>query len=141
MKTWTQKDVDSVKPDNYGVRHFPANTIFGKGCSFGEWCSFGECCRFGEGCSFGEWCKLEKTKPLIGSTVYSFGGFGSSNRTTYFIPMKSGIYVRCGCWAGSIKEFRTRVSEVYEDNDIAQEYLAICDVATMRWKRELKDGE
>ena len=64
-KIWTQKDVDKVKANKYGVRVFPAHTRFAEWCrfdercSFGEWCSFGEVCSFGEGCRFGERCKAQ----------------------------------------------------------------------------------
>jgi hypothetical protein len=74
--------------------------------------------------------------------MYTFGGFGSDNRTTYFIPTAAGLYVRCGCWAGSIDDFRQRIIDVHGDSEIAAEYLAICDVAEMRRNRAIdKDHE
>jgi hypothetical protein len=114
---------------------------FGEGARFGAHASFGEWASFGENASFGKGAKLENTKRLLGSTIYAFGGFGSANRTTYCIPMKSGIYVRCGCWAGSMQDFRRRIADVCGASDIAREYLAICDIAEMRRRRELKTAD
>ena len=130
MRKITQAEFDAF-PIIDGVRRCPGQTDYSLVGSFGPGASFGE------GASFGAGCKLENTKPIIGSAVYSFGGFGRENRTTYMIPTKSGIFVRCGCWSGLIWAFRERVVEVHGDSAIAAEYLAICDVAEIRWKREL----
>ena len=56
MKIWTQKDVDSMKPDKYGIKQFPANTRFAEGCSFAKGCRFAERCSFAEWCSFAKGC-------------------------------------------------------------------------------------
>jgi hypothetical protein len=128
---------------------FGNHAIFGECASFGAFATFGNHAIFGGGAIFGAFttfgggAKLEGNKPLLGNAIYSFGGFGSVNRTTYFIPMRDGIYVRCGCWAGDIEEFRERVADVHGESAVAREYLAICDVAEMRRHRELQatDGE
>ena len=124
--------------NNFGADNsFGARNSFGEGNRFGAYNNFGENNRFGARNNFGEGCKLEKTKPLIGRVVYYGGGYGSEGRTTYAIPMKSGVYVRCGCWAGSLKEFRERVEKVYQDNPIQEEYLLLANLFEVRWKREI----
>jgi len=45
----------------------------------------------------------------------NIGNIGSRNRTTYFWYDKRGIYVRCGCWAGWLEDFKKRVKETYPD--------------------------
>ena len=127
---------------------FGAWASFGKGARFGTWASFGEGAVFGEGARFGAWasfgegavfgkgCLLENTKKLIGNTVYSTSGFGSKNRTTYGIPTAKTVYVRCGCWFGSLMEFRARIAEVYAESPILVEYGLVADLFEARWNRE-----
>ena len=54
-------------------------------------------------------------------------GFGSKNRTTAFFRTKDGsIDVKCGCFSGTLDEFRNKVKETHGDNKYAQQYnLAI----------------
>ena len=126
----TQEEFDALPIVN-GWRSCPSNTDYSLVNRFAAGNSFGADNSFGAG------CKLEKTKPLIGRVVYYGGGYGSEGRTTYAIPMKSGVYVRCGCWAGSLKEFRERIKKIYQDNQIQEEYLLLADLFEVRWKREI----
>lgn len=96
---------------------------FGMECSFGKHCSFGERCSFGELCSFGERCKCE-----FGTfkAMYTAGGFGSVGRTTYFFHMDDDrIYVRCGCFAGTIDAWENMVKKTHRFNRYAQAYAMI----------------
>jgi hypothetical protein len=105
-------------------------------------CSFGEKCPFGERCSFGEGCSLEGQQ-LIGERINACGGFGSDGRTTYGIPTKEGVWVRCGCWFGALKDFRERVQSVYpaQSHTISTEYQLLADLFEARWLREMKEDE
>ena len=108
---------------------------FGEGCSFGEWCSFGECCSFGEWCSFGEGCRFGEGCNLENNLrfeniseqidrVIKIDRIGSRKGCTYFFKTLSQIYVRCGCFFGTIEEFEAQVNETHKDNDkYRQEYL------------------
>jgi hypothetical protein len=49
---------------------------------------------------------------------------------------KTGCEVRCGCFNGTLEEFRARVKETHGDNQYAKEYLAIADIAEMRFGKE-----
>ena len=86
----------------------------------------------------GEGCSLELNKFLIGTAIYSAGGFGSENRTTYGVPTAEGVFVRCGCWSGTLDEFKVRVEEEYWGDEIAAEYLLVAALFEARWKREMQ---
>ena len=76
----------------------------------------------------------------ISSNDYAYiHGFGSENRTTTFFRTKDGsIDVKCGCFSGTLDEFRNEVKETHGDNYYAKEYLAIADLMEMRFNREEK---
>jgi len=54
------------------------------------------------------------------------GGFGTQKRTSYFFRMTNGsINVRCGCFAGTLSEWKEKVKETHEDGYLAKSYLAL----------------
>ena len=56
-------------------------------------------------------------------------GFGSEERTTTFFRCKDrNIRVNCGCFYGTIDEFRYKVHETHGDSKYAKEYLMIADL-------------
>jgi hypothetical protein len=83
---------------------------------------------------------LEGDKIMIGQTIYSAGGLGSENRTTYGIPTAEGVFVRCGCWSGWLPQFRERVVSVYAKSPINTEYLLVADLFEARWNRQVTEG-
>ena len=115
MRRYTLEDFKTFEKDEYGVlicpqgdytslKNIPAR------CSFGEWCSFGEGCE----CEFGKFQKM-----------LSAGGFGREGRTTYFFRCTDGIYVRCGCFAGTLDEWAERVQKTHRDSVYGRGYLAL----------------
>ena len=63
-----------------------------------------------------------------------FVGFGSENRNTTFFKTKNGdIFVVCGCFRGTLKEFIREVKETHEDSKYAKEYLAIVEVVKIKF--------
>lgn len=86
---------------------------------------------FGEGCSFEGGHIAAPGYPLL-----TFGGFGSANRTTYAFNCKDGIVIRCGCFSGTLEEFRKKVRERHGDTPFAIEYLAVADLIERRFSRE-----
>ena len=63
--------------------------------------------------------------------------FGSENRTTTFYRTKDGsIGVKCGCFEGTLDEFKSKVKETHGDSCYAKEYLMIADLMEMRFNRE-----
>ena len=67
-------------------------------------------------------------------------GFGSEYRTTTFFRLKNSdeIGVRCGCFYGTIKEFREKVKETHGETKKAKEYLMLADLMEYRFSEEKK---
>ena len=64
-------------------------------------------------------------------------GFGSVYRNTTFFRCKDGsIKVACGCFFGTISEFREKVISSYGDEKLAKEYLMIADLMDMHFEKE-----
>lgn len=63
-------------------------------------------------------------------------GFGSELRCTTFFRQKSGgIGVKCGCFYGTLDEFRKKVVETHKETKYAKEYLMIADLMEMHFER------
>ena len=96
-----------------------------KQCPTGDYSkikSFGESCRFGERCSFENGhVTATNLQPF-----YKFSGFSSREMSeTYIFNCVDGVFVRCGCFFGSVDDFKNRViKEKGEDNG----YLKIVDL-------------
>ena len=62
-------------------------------------------------------------------------GLGSEYRTTTFFKLKNSdeIGVRCGCFYGTIKEFREKVKETHGESKKAKEYLMLADLMEYRF--------
>lgn len=62
-------------------------------------------------------------------------GFGSEYRTTTFFRQKDkSIGVVCGCFYGTLEEFRKKVKETHGDSKYAKEYLMIADLMETHFK-------
>lgn len=63
--------------------------------------------------------------------------FGSENRTTTFFRTKDGgVGVRCGCFYGTLNEFREKVKERHGDSRTAKEYLMLADLMEFRLSKD-----
>ena len=67
-------------------------------------------------------------------------GFGSECRTTTFFKLKNSdeIGVRCGCFYGTLKEFKEKVKETHGETKKAKEYLMLADLMEYRFSEEKK---
>lgn len=64
-------------------------------------------------------------------------GFGSAFRnTTFFRQADNTIGVVCGCFYGTLEEFRNKVSETHGDTKYAKEYLMIADLMEIHFANE-----
>ena len=65
-------------------------------------------------------------------------GFGSEYRTTTFFKLKNSdeIGVRCGCFYGTLKEFKEKVKETHGETKKAKEYLMLADLMKYRFSEE-----
>ena len=71
--------------------------------------------------------------------IATISGFGRKYRTTtFFRTNDNDIFVKCGCFFGTLDEFRKKVKETHGDNKYAKEYLMIADLMEMRFRGEEK---
>lgn len=64
-----------------------------------------------------------------------FKGFGRENRnTTMFRTKDRDVFVCCGCFTGSLKEFSEKVKETHGNSKYAKEYLACIEVAKIHFE-------
>ena len=69
--------------------------------------------------------------------IATISGFGSKYSTTTFFRTKNDeIAVKCGCFYGTLAEFREKVKETHGDNRYAKEYLMIADLMEMHFRGE-----
>ena len=74
---------------------------------------------------------------VSGDKDYAYAhGFGSCNRTTTFFRLKDGdVGVRCGCFYGTLAQFRDKVCETHGETKKAQEYLMLADLMKLRFEK------
>ena len=64
-------------------------------------------------------------------------GFGRECRnTTFFRTKDGGVSVVCGCFHGTMQEFREKVKETHGESKMAREYLMIADLMKMHFDKE-----
>ena len=69
--------------------------------------------------------------------IATISRFGSEYRTTTFFRTKNDeIAVKCGCFYGTLAEFREKVKKTHGDNRYAKEYLMIADLMEMHFRGE-----
>ena len=75
---------------------------------------------------------------VYGSADYAcVKGFGRECRnTTFFRTKDGGVSVVCGCFHGTMQEFREKVKETHGESKMAKEYLMIADLMKMHFDKE-----
>ena len=64
---------------------------------------------------------------------FTIGPIGSrSSYTTFYRNDENGISVRCGCFSGTIEEFKEKAKETHRDGKHAKAYLAAAELAKMQ---------
>ena len=67
----------------------------------------------------------------------TISGFGRVFRTTTFFRCKDNLVrCQCGCFYGTIDEFRSKVRETHGDSKYAKEYLMIADLMELHFKED-----
>ena len=105
--------------------------VFGNARVYGDAWVYGNAVVFGNAEVFGDaW--------VYGDADYAtVHGFGSEYRTTTFFRTKAGdIGVRCGCFYGTLEEFRAKVKETHGETKTAKEYLMVADLMEFRFSKE-----
>ena len=74
---------------------------------------------------------------VCGNGDYAYAhGFGSVNRTMTFFRLKDGgVGVRCGCFYGTLAQFRDKIRETHGESAIAEEYLDLAALMEKRFRR------
>ena len=74
---------------------------------------------------------------VCGQKDYSCtNGLGSIGSTTFFRTKDGGVTVSCGCFSGTISEFRENVKEAHKDTKLAKEYLMLADLMEYHFLEE-----
>jgi hypothetical protein len=78
-------------------------------------------------------CSFEGYEAKAGYPYLALSGAGSAQRTTYFFNFKDGIYVRSGCFFGTLAQFRKKVlAECPQPTDIKRlQYLGFANIAAV----------
>ena len=68
----------------------------------------------------------------------TISGFGSVNRTTTFFRTEDPniIKVVCGCFHGTLNEFKAKVIETHKDTKYAKEYLTAIEMVKIHFEIE-----
>ena len=92
---------------------------------------------YGNACVCGD-ARVYGDAMVYGNADYTTAnGFGSEYRTTTFFKQKDkSIGVRCGCFYGTIDEFRGKVKETHGESKRAKEYLVLADLMEYHFKEE-----
>lgn len=90
---------------------------------------------------YGYACVFDDARVCRDAQIFSnadyiyFKGFGSENRyTSMFRTKNRDVYVRCGCFTGSLKAFTDKVKETHGSGKYAKEYLACAEVAKIHFE-------
>ena len=133
MKRYTQKEFDGF-PVIGGAKQCPTGDYTAVDFN-GARSSIGARSNIGAWSHIGEGSMLEDDKALIGDTVFCVHGFGSRQASLYGIPTAEGVYIRCGCYAGWLADFREEVATIHECTPFAEEYRLAADLFELKWKR------
>ena len=99
---------------------------------------YGDAEVYGNAGVFGD-ARVSGDARVFGDADYATAsGFGSEYRTTTFFKLKDSneIGVRCGCFYGTLKEFRAKVKETHGESKKAKEYLMLADLMEYRFLEE-----
>lgn len=128
MEVYTPEDLERFERDENGRLICPSGDYtaiknFYDCCDFGEYCNLGERCGFGECCNLDNNLKFENIDEQV-DRVLKIDRIGSRRGCTYFFKTMSEIYVRCGCFFGTIAEFEAKVNETHKNNEqYRKEYI------------------
>ena len=111
--------------------------VFGDARVSGDAWVFGDARVSGDARVFGD-ARVSGDARVFGDADYAYAhGVGSINRTTTFFRLKDGgVGVRCGCFYGTLQEFRDKVRETHGESKTAELYLDLSALMEKRFRRE-----
>ena len=121
--------------------------VYGDACVYGDAWVYGDACVYGDAWVYGDARVYGNARVSGDARVYGdakilcdldyavTAGFGRVCRATTFFRCADGL-VRtcCGCFYGTLDEFREKVKKTHGDSKFAREYLAIADLMEMHFK-------
>ena len=101
----------------------------------------GNACVYGNARVYGNACVYGDARVSDDADYTTIKGFGTEYRNTTFFRCKDGsVKVACGCFLGTIDEFRRQVADTREGK-IAKEYLMIADLMEYHFAEEKENTE
>ena len=111
--------------------------VFGDAMVFGYAKVSGDAMVFGDAGVFGDARVPGNAKVHESSDIALIKGFGSEFRATSFFRCADGfVRCQCGCFYGTVDEFRSKVRETHGSSKYAKEYLMIADLMELHFKEE-----
>lgn len=117
--------------------------VYGKACIYGDaWVLdmarvHGMACVYGYDTFINDNARLYDDANISSNKdLCTFNYFGSrSDITTAFKTKDGDIKVSCGCFRGTLEEFREKVKITHGDNQYAKEYLMMSDLIELKLKQ------
>jgi hypothetical protein len=69
------------------------------------------------------------------------GPLGSRSAYTQIYRTNQGVYVKCGCFFGTIDEFAEKVKKTHAGNMYERDYIALIDYAKTHFANNYKDED
>ena len=137
---WIEKEENLAESGNawvYGDAQVYGNArvygdalVYGNARVYGNAWVFGNAQVYGDARVYGDAQVYGDARVFIQSHWLCIGPIGSRDDFTTFFRTKSlEIYVKCGCFRGSIQAFTKKVSETHGDSQYAKQYMAAIEVA------------
>ena len=68
--------------------------------------------------------------------ILLIGPIGSRADYTHIYCTDKGIYVKCGCFFGTVDEFASKVKDTHGDNKFATQYLKVIDFVNKYFEKD-----
>ena len=112
-------------------------SVHGDAMVYGDARVYGDASVFGDARVYGDARVSGEAKIHEPSDIALIKGFGSEFRATSFFRCVDGIVrCQCGCFYGTIDEFRSKVRKTHGDSKYAKEYLMIADLMELHFKED-----
>jgi hypothetical protein len=122
MKKYTQEEFDKLERDIYRF----------KVCPNGD---YSEIKSFGERCSFGAGCRFENKEFSTTNYFIRINNIGSRGDGCYVFNCKDGLFVRCGCFFGTVDKFIEQVERNHKGAKHEKTYKLAIDLANAQFEK------
>ena len=82
-----------------------------------------------QGADLGECGKIQSP-----SDILQVGQIGSRNGYTTIFHTDKGVFVKCGCFQGTLDEFEKKVKETHQGNKHERDYLALIEFVKVKFE-------